>query len=130
MAVDDAPRQAGVAMRPTPPLVQHRGAGPDLQRAQDYVRQSVAPILASDIIHGNLLTFEVDAANRRTEGIYFDAGVTKKVPHRLGRRPNGWMVVRDFGTTAHKLLEDAGNSDQAYLSLTSTVDCGVFLWVF
>jgi hypothetical protein len=95
------------------------------------VRNAVAPLLASDVVHGSLLTFEVDATTqRRTEGIYFTAGVAKKVPHRLGRRPNGWIVARDFGTSPHELLEDAGQTDANFIALASAVDCGVFLWVF
>jgi hypothetical protein len=87
-------------------------------------------IIGADILHGTLLSFDTDSTGRRVNGITFAAGVLKKVPHRLGHKPNGWFVVRDFGTNRQQLLETATSADAAFLYLTSAVACTVYLWAF
>src|SRR5262245_16918584 len=114
-------------MKTAPVIVQQRGAGVDLQRAQDFANDAQRQAIAAQILHGNLLTFETDSAGKRTDGISFTAATPKKVPHRLGRKPNGWFVVRDFGTNAHALLETTTNTDATYLYLTSSATCKVYL---
>lgn len=117
-------------MKTAPSIAQHRGAGADFQRSQDFAGNAVRPLLGVDILHGNMLSYDTDASGRRTDGVAFTAGTPKKVPHRLGRKPNGWFVVRDFGTNRNQLLESATNTDDAFLYLSSAVDCTVYIWAF
>ena len=117
-------------MRGAPPIVQHRGGGPDLERAQAMSRKTMDPIVAVELLGGRLLRFETDTQGRRTDGIAFTAATLKKVPHKLGRKPVGWFVVRDFGANAHSLVETLASTDAQYLHLTSAATCKVYLWVF
>jgi hypothetical protein len=111
-------------------LTHQRGVSPELERAQSFVRRSVDPVIDSEILGGKLLNFDTDSTGRRTDGVAFAAGVPRKVPHKLSRKPRGWMVVRDFGANPHELLETAANTDASFLYLESTVACTVYLWVF
>ncbi|HEU5276835.1 MAG TPA: hypothetical protein VFU97_24475 [Xanthobacteraceae bacterium] len=80
-------------------------------------------------LDGQLLDVETNATTGRlTVGISFQAGVPKRIGHRLDHPYRGFWVVRDFGSAAQALRETA--SDDRTVTLVSATDCKVFLWVW
>jgi hypothetical protein len=85
------------------------------------IDEALAKLLPSLVREGAELRGEADA------GITFAAGVSRQVAHKLGRVPTRWWVVRDFGASAHDLLETG--RDDKFLTLVSSTACTVYLWV-
>lgn len=91
-------------------------------------RSTLRQLLSIPFLAGQLLTLSAD-----------NAAVTVEIPHALGRKPKGWLLLgihAASGTTASiSLYERAGaESDANVLRLFQTATAGadstMLLWVF
>jgi hypothetical protein len=64
------------------------------------------------------------------KGVALVSGVTLPVPHRLGREPSGWAIVRKRGFADIKDLQDSNLSPGLTLALQSNANVTVDLLVF
>lgn len=100
---------------------QHTGSH-QADEAQRLAQQAVQRLNACPFIVG-----------RRLDGITFAAGVDQLVAHGLGRRPRGFLVLRDYGanvcTGVGESTTQPENIDQQ-IKLRSPVACTVDLWAF
>jgi hypothetical protein len=86
-----------------------------LQRLQDNVASSLNRLLSVVILDGLIIKVKLEA------------GVAKAFDHRLGRLPEGWIVVdKDAAATVYSSATATAQS----LTLTSDVDVNLKLWVF
>jgi len=51
----------------------------------------------------------------------------KKVPHKLGRRARGWIVVRN---NANSVVYDNSAPDGEFLDLVASAAATISIWVF
>lgn len=93
---------------------------PKLKPVLDRLKEVIRVLSNKQLIDGQLL-----------EGIpllkYAPSLYVNRVPHKLGRTPNGYFSVRMFPNVG--LSEDVA-SDETFLYLRSTLDATVSLWVF
>ncbi len=80
-----------------------------LQRSIDSVTQS--PIIAGQLLESIPLS-----------------GIAKRVAHKLGRKPLGWIIVNQDENATVYSSQDA--KPELFLTLTSSADVVVSLWVF
>jgi len=64
------------------------------------------------------------------EGLAFAAGVARDVPHKLGRRARGVIVLDTIEGTPGLPLRDPTNSNALTMRLTFVAACRVKLWVW
>lgn len=84
------------------------------KRARD-LKTDLRELLSAPLLRGVLLEVAAPASG------------TVRVPHRLGRVPQGWIVV-DNTVVAHTLHRDSW--DDVAIVFGSTVACNVKLWVY
>jgi hypothetical protein len=109
------------------PQIQRIGVNDkDLSRIQDNIARAVDVIGAKPILDGVLI-----------EGVVLTSGSAALVPHSLGRPYRGWIVVKKRPTTAPPStsiyiwdIDLADNLKTSLLSMWTSVNCTVSLWVF
>lgn len=73
------------------------------------------------------------ATGQLVKEVTFAAGVDRLVDHGLGRRPQGCLVLRDYGTNVCTGVGEATtqpNDVSQQLRMRSPVACTVDLWMF
>lgn len=90
-----------------------------LQKFQENVRSSIDSIIACPIIDGLLI-----------ENVSLTAASTTEVYHKLGRKPKGWLIVRQRGQANIWDLQDANKNKSVTLSLACSADVVVDIWIF
>lgn len=90
-------------------------------RAMDEVREVVNDVAAIDILQGKLI-----------EAVVLTGGTTRKIAHGLGRKPRGWIVVKQKGWTSTGYMNevDHGSKDRELWLLAYGMDPTISLWVF
>lgn len=94
-------------------FVPQLGTDPKLTETQNRVRTFVAQL--GEIANGKLV-----------EGKAIGTGETE-IGHGLGRRPVGWLVIRN---NANAAIYDSKAPDDTFLYLRAGVAATVSLWVF
>lgn len=90
----------------------------ELQQFQDSVAEVLGPIRAAEVVDGVLIS-----------GVVIPTGTPKSVAHKLGRPPQGWIVVSK--NAASDVWEDITYSFRSkFLRLSSSADVTINLWVF
>lgn len=90
-----------------------------LNRVQDNVAQTFQPIIQQPILGGNILP-----------GISLLTGVDNNVPHKLGRKLIGYMVVRKNSNSTVWDSQGFNLSQNSTLILNCSANTTVDLWVF
>lgn len=90
-----------------------------LNRFQDNVASAISPIIQQPILGGNLLS-----------GISLLTGVDNNVPHKLGRKLIGYMVVRKNSNSTVWDSQGFNLSQNSTLILNCSANTTVDLWVF
>lgn len=81
--------------------------------AQEFAER-INTLLDSPILRKNVLEKDLTS------------GTALKIPHKLGRTPEGWLVVdRDASATVHRV-----SWDKDFLELQADADVSVKVWVF
>jgi hypothetical protein len=88
-------------------------------RFQDNVANALDPIVQQEILGGNLL-----------RGISILTGVDNNVPHKLGRKLLGWMLVRNRANSVVWDSQDFNLSQNSTLILNCSANTTIDLWVF
>lgn len=92
---------------------------PKLGKVQEYTQRSIDPIAKSEIINGTLL-----------KKVKLTAGKDNNIDHKLGRKPQGWVLVRVRASATIWDLQDANTLSKSTLRLWTSADVTVDLWVF
>lgn len=87
-----------------------------LNRIQDRLKSVINAIVGKPLIDGLLL-----------EDVALAAIATNQVPHKLGRLPRGWIVVK---RSSGAVIYDNVAADDKFLTLNSSAAATVTLWVF
>lgn len=90
----------------------------DLMLMQTKWAQELNPVLNSPLLAGRLIR-NVALINGSTQ-----------VDHKLGRKLQGWMVIRKRGAAEIYDSQDSNSMPQLTLSLVSNADVSVDLYVF
>lgn len=90
-----------------------------LQKFQENVRSSVDSIVACPIIDGVLL-----------EKVELKSATTTYINHKLGRKPQGWLIVRQRGNSIIWDLQDNNKNKTSTLALACSADVIVDVWIF
>jgi hypothetical protein len=102
------------------PFRKQQTASSDLNLVQEAVDNSIRSMQSRELLNGTLIT-----------GVTLDNVAFKQVPHNLGRKPNGYLIV---GRSANAVVWDdaAGNAALAdkSLKLRASAAVTVALWVF
>ena len=94
------------------PIIRTNNA--DLNKAQDNINNTFAPLLKLPLLDGRLIqNVPLVIGNNRIE-------------HKLGRQPLGWLIVDQ--TTASIIYR--ASWDKVSLTLNSSAVCTISLWVF
>jgi hypothetical protein len=88
----------------------------DVERFQDVVENVLGGISASPIISGQLVA-----------DVYLDTAA-KRVEHKLGRKPLGYIVVRQ--DASETIYEQTEVRKDLFLNLAASGPVTVSLWVF
>lgn len=91
----------------------------ELNKAQQYVKQSVDPISKSDIINGTLL-----------KNVSLKTGKDNNIQHKLDREPLGWIIVRQRAQADIWDAQDENTLKKTTLRLLCSVDVKVDIWIF
>jgi hypothetical protein len=100
-------------------LLKLQSEDPVVNKLQDQLKLAVNPVLLNPLISGHLL-----------EDVELTANAQTIVQHKLGRTLKGWMICRqDELAGIYDMQADNATPDKT-LSLVSTTDVTVSLWVF
>lgn len=55
---------------------------------------------------------------------------TKRIHHKLGRAPSGWVLIRLVASTPVSLVEVPGSADAQFITFESTDPCTAKVWIF
>ena len=91
----------------------------DINGIQENVEEVLQPVLESQVIDGVLL-----------KGISLTTGVDNVVSHKLGRKPQGWILVRKRAESDVWDLQDVNKTPSRTLVLRCAADVTVDLWIF
>lgn len=92
---------------------------PELNKVQEYVQQSIAPITKSVIINGTLL-----------KNIKLLTGQANNINHKLDRNISGFIIVRKRATADIWDEQDANELKKKTLRLQTSANVTVDIWVF
>ncbi len=90
-----------------------------LQKLQDNTRAVLDTVTNKEILDGILL-----------KGLPLVSGSTNEVNHKLGRQPQGWIIVRKRAQADVWDLQDLNTNPSATLSLACSSDVTIDIWVF
>lgn len=55
---------------------------------------------------------------------------TKRVHHKLGRMPTGWVLLRLTASTPVSFVERPGTAGSQYIEFESSLPCTAKVWIF
>lgn len=87
----------------------------NINQLQDNVEQAITPIITSEIINGLII-----------KDIEVLTGTTKTIPHKLGRAPNGYAIIK---RNANSQVWN-GVINKKNIELNSSANVTISLWVF
>ncbi len=90
----------------------------DVNKVQDNINTSLSAVLSKEIVDGILLK-EVDLVTG-----------TNVISHKLNRKIEGWIIVRKRATADIWDSQDSSNTRDRTLTLESSADVTVDLWIF
>jgi hypothetical protein len=105
-----------------------------LDRLWDAHRELVDALATHPFVNGRMLTEEDDALPG--SGLEFQSGVSRSIPHGLGRRARGFVEVYpvDAPSVGHCGLRPAahlnGLTSATHVTVVSDVTGSCWLWVF
>jgi hypothetical protein len=91
----------------------------ELNKVQSNVEQLIEPVLNSQIINGVLL-----------KNVILDASIVNQVSHKLGRKPQGWLIVRQRANSIIWDAQDTNTKANRTLTLSCSANVTIDLWVF
>ena len=94
-------------------------SGEQLDRIQDSIEELFEELATIEIIDGVLV-----------EDIEMFTGTTKLVPHALGKKFKGWIIVRQDANVTINEVPSSGPSRRSHVALVSNGDVKISLWVF
>jgi hypothetical protein len=98
----------------------HRTDDPDLTKVQDKIEVFTEGLQSGGILSGRLLP-----------GVQFASSVTKNVPHGLGRKYQGYIVVSVNAKAVIQVVDGSNYRPAEYIAMQSNgVACTASLWVF
>ena len=100
------------------PLEQQKGEDVDTTLRENNIKDFARQLEDNPILDGILI-----------EDIVFSGAVTVIVPHKLGRKPRGYILTDVTGGLAI-IARNAGAWDDKFLSLASSRACIIAIWVF
>ena len=101
-----------------PPLERQHTEDQDSELFQQNVKNFVKRLEDNPLLDGVLI-----------EGVEFTGAVTVNIPHRLGRKPRGWIIT-DLTGGLVDVARNVGDFDDKFLSLAASAACVVSVWVF
>lgn len=93
-------------------------ADQDLATVQQNLVRVLNPIFSTQTLGGNILP-----------NVALTTG-SNNINHKLGRVLSGWQIVRQRATASIFDTQDSNQTPQLTLTLTSSADCSVDLYVF
>jgi uncharacterized lipoprotein YmbA len=99
-------------------LPQFQSDDRNFQMMQNVWAQKIDPLLAKQIVNGNLLQNVSLASGSNT------------INHKLGRKLQGWLIVRQRASASVYDTQDSNQHQDLTLTLTSSASVSVDLWVF
>tara|TARA_Y100000310_G_C20671353_1_gene810490 strand:+ start:2469 stop:2786 length:318 start_codon:yes stop_codon:yes gene_type:complete len=90
-----------------------------LNRVQERLEDSLAPVMDASIIDGQLIT-----------GQELVSGTTSIINHKLGRNIRGWIVVAKNAAQHVYDVQSSNDDPDKFLYLTAGGTVTVDLWVF
>ena len=100
------------------PLEQQKGEDVDTTLRENNAKDFARQLENNPLLDGILI-----------EGIEFSGAVTVLVPHKLGRKPRGYILTDVTGGLVG-IARNAGAWDAQFLSLASSGLCTIAIWVF
>lgn len=91
----------------------------ELNELQENVQDVLTPVINSQVIDGVLL-----------KNVVLDSTLNNIVEHRLGRAPEGWILVRKRAQSTIWDLQDSNVTPSRTLILKCSANVTVDLWVF
>ena len=92
---------------------------PKLARFQEYLEEATEIVFSNKTLDGRLLE-KVSVSS-----------TAKEVPHKLGRRYEGWWLAGTHENGAHVELTEGTSSDKTkFINLTSSVTATVNIYVY
>jgi hypothetical protein len=91
----------------------------DLNKVQSNIEQLIEPFLNSEITDGVLI-----------KNISLDSSITNQVNHKLGRKPLGWIVVRQRANSIIWDSQDTNTKANRTLELSCSANVTIDLWIF
>jgi hypothetical protein len=92
------------------------GGDENFSKLQERLQEFFAPLMINPTLNGTLLT-----------NVVLTTGVTN-VNHRLGRPPQGWIVVRKNSNA--DIWEPTQNFPKSFIELQASAPVTISLWVF
>jgi hypothetical protein len=83
------------------------------------VEQLIEPFLNSEIINGVLI-----------KNVNLDSSITNQVNHKLGRKPQGWIIVRQRANSIIWDSQDTNTKANRTLELSCSANVTIDLWIF
>ena len=103
-----------------PPALRKQGGGTEAEfRAQSNVEQALASVGTSIITNGTYI-----------EGIFLANTGSVPVAHKLGRPWRGYIVCKNNANALVYDVENSGNDESKFITLTASAGTRVSLWVF
>lgn len=104
---------------PLPPTERIHVKDEDLRRVQEKLVTFATAVAKVELVHGHLVK-DVDLA----------AGVETKVNHKLGRVPNGFIVVGNAPSANPVLVYETSARTEKFLSISAFYAVLIDIWVF
>lgn len=92
---------------------------PELNKIQEYVQQSIAPIIKSVILNGVLV-----------KNVKLKTGQDNNINHKLDRNISGWLLCRNRANARVWDNQDQNDLSKKTLRLLCDTDVTVDLWIF
>lgn len=92
---------------------------PKLERFQQNVDEALRPLIQANILDGRLL-----------RSVSLITGQANLVEHKLGRAPQGWLVIRSRAQATVWDLQDSNELPSKTLDLRCSANVTVDLWIF
>jgi hypothetical protein len=90
----------------------------EVVKLQEYVGRCISAIISSQVLDGTLL-----------QNVSLKSGLNE-VAHKLGRKPQGWIIVRKRANANIWDEQDSNSKSKLTLRLQASAAVKVDLWVF
>lgn len=91
----------------------------ETKQLQENINNVLTPVLNCPLIDGVLV-----------KDICLQAGVSNEISHKLGRKPIGWLVVRQRRDSRIWDLQDTNPQPSKSLSIACSHDVQIDIWIF